>query len=121
MYVLEEERDFFRTQVLKLNQEVNELVEQNKRLKQKVFELTDEMGHYKTITFSKLRNNLDFQKKIQKLQLEKTSLSNIRNQTSHQTIERNNKNEESERIKKLHRTLDPKETGAVAHSRVTII
>ena len=39
MYLLEEERDFFRNQVLKLNQEVNGLVEQNKQLKKQVLEL----------------------------------------------------------------------------------
>ena len=41
MYILEEERDFFRTQVLKLNEEVNGLVAENKMLKQKVSDLID--------------------------------------------------------------------------------
>lgn len=36
MFVLEEERDFFREQVLKLNLEVNTLVEENKKLKSKL-------------------------------------------------------------------------------------
>ena len=52
MFVLEEERDFFRAQVLKLNEEVNGLVAENKQLKLKVENLTDEMRNYKTITFS---------------------------------------------------------------------
>jgi hypothetical protein len=41
MYVLEEERDFFREQVMKLNREVNGLIDENKRLKSKLTEMSD--------------------------------------------------------------------------------
>ena len=40
MYLMEEERDFFREQVLKLSQEVNSLVEDNKKLKGKLSDLS---------------------------------------------------------------------------------
>lgn len=39
MYLLEEERDFFRAQVLKLNQEVNGYLDENKELKKKIVDL----------------------------------------------------------------------------------
>ena len=55
VYLLEEERDFFRGQVLKLNQEVNGYVEENKSLKKKVFDLEDEISSYKAVTFSSRR------------------------------------------------------------------
>lgn len=53
MYMLEEERDFFRAQVMKLNQEVNSFLEENKRLKNQLQTLENEVTNYKTITFSK--------------------------------------------------------------------
>jgi cell division protein FtsB len=53
MYLLEEERDFFRAQVMKLNQEVNQYIEENKNLKRKIVDLESEVSNYKTITFSK--------------------------------------------------------------------
>jgi flagellar biosynthesis chaperone FliJ len=52
MYYLEEERDFFRTQVMKLNGEVNTLMDENKNLKKKITDLTVEIENYKTIAFS---------------------------------------------------------------------
>lgn len=39
MYLLEEERDFFRAQVLKLNQEVNSILEDNKSLRNQIVDL----------------------------------------------------------------------------------
>jgi len=39
MVVLEDERDFFRAQVMKLNNEVNQLLAINKELKKKVGDL----------------------------------------------------------------------------------
>lgn len=54
MYVLEEERDFFRAQVLKLNQEVNVYIEEIKKMKKKVVDLEVEVANYKTVSFSTL-------------------------------------------------------------------
>ena len=41
MYMLEEERDFFREQVLKLSHELNGLADENKKLKNKLAEMND--------------------------------------------------------------------------------
>jgi hypothetical protein len=55
MLLLEEERDFFRAQVLKLNTEVNHFVVENKALKKKIADIEVETANYKTISMSKLQ------------------------------------------------------------------
>jgi hypothetical protein len=39
MLLLEEERDFFRAQVLKINTEVNQYLDENKALKKKIADI----------------------------------------------------------------------------------
>jgi hypothetical protein len=53
MVLLEEERDFFRAQVMKLNTEVNQYMEENKELKRKIADIEVETANYKTISISK--------------------------------------------------------------------
>ena len=52
MFLLEEERDFFRAQVLKLNQEITQYVDENKRLKKRVADIEIETANYKAISVS---------------------------------------------------------------------
>jgi len=52
MYLLEEERDFFRSQVMKLNGDINGMLEENKSLKKKMADLSVETENYRIISIS---------------------------------------------------------------------
>lgn len=52
MLLLEEERDFFRAQVLKINTEVNQYLDENKALKKKIADIEVETANYKAISIS---------------------------------------------------------------------
>lgn len=52
MFLLEEERDFFRAQVIKLNQEISQYVDENRRLKKRVADIEIETANYKAISVS---------------------------------------------------------------------
>lgn len=56
MYLLEEERDFFRSQVMKLNGDINGMLEENKSLKKKMADLSVETENYRIISIS---NNIE--------------------------------------------------------------
>jgi len=55
MILLEEERDFFRAQVLKLNTEVNQYLDENKALKKKITDIEVETANYKAISISNFK------------------------------------------------------------------
>jgi peptidoglycan hydrolase CwlO-like protein len=57
MFVLEEERDYFRFQVGKLDGEVRKLQTEIKSLKKALTEAKDEINNYKQICFSNFDNN----------------------------------------------------------------
>lgn len=68
--------------MLKLNQEITQYVDENKRLKKRVADIEIETANYKAISVSTSYYKIDYEKKIMRLQHELTQVANFKRQNS---------------------------------------